>query len=275
MAYRAIKVMNNNVLLAQQEDGTEVLLLGKGIGFGVKKGQMVEISGDDQRVLTVFDDNIHPGKSKDLSFDIEVIERATHDIVKIAREQLGITDKNLFNALFDHISFAVERLKIGLPIDNPFTGEIAILCAKEYEVAEAAATMIKEKIDVDIGEAERGFIALHLYSARRNKPINTAMKDARVYKQAIEMINRRFSREISAQSTACKSFLMALNRMLSAVAHEKTLEMPLRQHVALNMREYHKMAKEIAEMIRQEVGITLGDDALAFLAVDICRLIQL
>lgn len=56
------------------------------------------------------------------------------------------------------------------------------MCSREFEVAEIAAKLIRREVDVDIGEPEKGFIALHLYSARRNKHINTAMKNARFYK---------------------------------------------------------------------------------------------
>lgn len=275
MTYRAIKTLGNNVLLAQQEDGLQVLLMGKGIGFGVKKGEIVDASGEDKTVFTVLDDRVDASRFKQLSLDEEAVRRATKEIVRLARKKLGITDEKLFDALLDHISFAVERMKIGLPIENPFIGEITILCAREYEIADAAAKLISDNLQVDIGEAERGFIALHLYSARRHKHINTAMKDARVYQQALEMIGRRFSREIGAQSAASKSFLMALNRLLSASSHEIVLEMPLKQHVRLTMREYDRIAKDVSDMIEREVGIPLGEDARAYLALDICRLVQL
>lgn len=36
--FRVIKPLNNNGLLALTEEGREVILLGKGIGFGKKSG---------------------------------------------------------------------------------------------------------------------------------------------------------------------------------------------------------------------------------------------
>ncbi|MFR9190946.1 MAG: PRD domain-containing protein [Anaerotruncus massiliensis (ex Togo et al. 2019)] len=54
----------------------------------------------------------------------------TQEIVEIAREKLDITNDKLYDALYDHIAFAIERLKMGLLIDNPFIGEIAIMCSR-------------------------------------------------------------------------------------------------------------------------------------------------
>lgn len=80
----------------------------------------------------------------------------TQEIVEIAREKLDITNDKLYDALYDHIAFAIERLKMGLPIDNPFIGEIAIMCSREFEVAEIAAKLIRREVDVDIGEPGKG-----------------------------------------------------------------------------------------------------------------------
>lgn len=40
--FRVIKPLNNNGLLALTEEGREVILLGKGIGFGKKSGERIE-----------------------------------------------------------------------------------------------------------------------------------------------------------------------------------------------------------------------------------------
>ncbi|WP_312642941.1 PRD domain-containing protein [Hydrogenoanaerobacterium sp.] len=275
MNYKAVKVFNNNVILAEEEDGKQVVLISKGIGFGVKKGEQITAEGDDKKVFYILDENVNAGEIKRLSYDIEKVEQVTQGIVQIAREKLDITSEKLYDALYDHISFAIERLKMGLPIDNPFIGEISIMCNKEYEVAENAASLIKEQMDVDIGDAEKGFIALHLYSARRNKHINVAMKSARVFKQAVIMVENRFNRTFNTNSSACKSFLMSLNRLVDVSAKQKPLEMPIKQHVKLYMYEYDEVAQAIARMIKSELGVEFSEDAKAFLAVNICKFIQM
>lgn len=275
MNYKAVKVFNNNVVLAEEEQGKQVVLISKGVGFGIKRGELISADGDDKKVFYILDENVNPTEIKRLSYDIEKVEQVTHEIVEVARQELDITSEKLYEALYDHISFAIERLKMGLPIDNPFIGEIAIMCSREYEVAETAAELIKKRVAVDIGDAEKGFIALHLYSSRRNKHINAAMKGARVYKQVVLLVNARFNCKLGATGSACKSFLMALNRLANVSAAKKELQMPVKQYVRLYMGAYYQAASDIAQMMKEEMGVDLSDDAQAFLAVDICKLVQM
>lgn len=199
MHYKVLKVYNNNVVLAEEPGGKQIVLIGKGVGFGARKGDLINGDDPDNKVFSILDESVNPSEIKRLNYDIEKVEKVTQEIVEIAREKLDITNDKLYDALYDHIAFAIERLKMGLPIDNPFIGEIAIMCSREFEVAEIAAKLIRREVDVDIGEPEKGFIALHLYSARRNKHINTAMKNARFYKQAVLVVGRCFGRTLRHQ----------------------------------------------------------------------------
>ncbi|MFZ2539566.1 MAG: PRD domain-containing protein [Oscillospiraceae bacterium] len=273
MNYMINKVFNNNVVLAQEHGGKQVVLISKGIGFSIKKGQEITCDGRDKKVFHILDESeIYTNK---VSYDIEKVKVATSEIVQIAREKLGITSDKLYDALYDHISFALERLNRGLPIDNPFIDEIAIMCSCECEVADIAATIIKDQIEVNIGEAEKGFIALHLYSVRKNKHINVAIKGARVYKKAVDMVGEKFGKEFDASSSAYKIFLMTLNRLINASVKKKLIEMPIKEYVKLQMPTYYKLAQEISEIIQEELDIDFSDDAEAFLAVNICKFVQI
>ena len=45
MHYKVLKVYNNNVVLAEEPGGKQIVLIGKGVGFGARKGDL--INGDD------------------------------------------------------------------------------------------------------------------------------------------------------------------------------------------------------------------------------------
>ena len=229
MHYKVLKVYNNNVVLAEEPGGKQIVLIGKGVGFGARKGDLINGDDPDNKVFSILDESVNPSEIKRLNYDIEKVEKVTQEIEEIeqiAREKLDITNDKLYDALYDPIAFAIERLKMGLPIDNPFIGEIAIMCSREFEVAEIAAKLIRREVDVDIGEPEKGFIALHLYSARRNKHINTAMKNARFYKQAVLVVGRCFGRTFDTNSSACKNFLTSLTRPISSALRGAPLEVP-------------------------------------------------
>ena len=122
MHYKVLKVYNNNVVLAEEPGGKQIVLIGKGVGFGARKGDLINGDDPDNKVFSILDESVNPSEIKRLNYDIEKVEKVTQEIVEIAREKLDITNDKLYDALYDHIAFAIERLKMGLPIDNPFIG---------------------------------------------------------------------------------------------------------------------------------------------------------
>ena len=265
MNYIIEKVFNNNVVLAlDMVSDKQVVLMSKGIGYGKKKGDQVSDFGDDKKVFYILDETDKTADIKKLDYDLDKV-----------RKDLGIDNDNLYDALLDHITFAIERLRIGLPIENPFIGEINLLYHKEYQVAQKAAEILSDKMDIKINEDEKGFIALHLRSAKKNSHVNAAMKSVRVYKKAVSIISLKFDREIKPQSSACKSFLLSLNRLVySATAGEKIV-MPLKHYLKASMTRSYEVAKIVAKVIEEEMGTILSDDIICFIAVDIEKLIQM
>lgn len=88
-------------------------------------------------------------------------------------------DKKLFAGLFLHLRPAINRLKNGIRLDNPFLGEIK----KEYSIAfEISITFwekLKEFYSIDVNEDEIGYVAIHFgASMERLKSIDRSRKTA-------------------------------------------------------------------------------------------------
>jgi transcriptional antiterminator len=275
MVYRVVKVFNSNAVLAQDPDKNQVVLMSKGIGFGKHTGEVIKDCGEDQKIFYILDDNANSVKMKQLDCDTKKVEQITREIVEIARERLQIENDNLYNALVDHITFAIECLNMGLPIDNPFCGEIAILYSQEYEMAQIAAEIIKERIGVEIGDAETCFIALHLYSARKKKHIRATMKSTRVYSEILTMVGNSMGKKLDNMHAPAKSFLLSIHCMVTLSARHNPITMNFKQQVRLNMSGSYITALQVAKLVEEEMDIQLSEDAIAFIAVDIERLKQL
>ncbi len=274
MRYEAVQVCNNNVVLARKPSGDQVVIVGKGVGFGIHRGAYIDESASNNRVFSILDGNVDLGNMKRLDYDIVKVEKITRDIVSAAVDQLGIHNDKLFDALFDHIVFAIERLKIGLPIENPFLAEISVMCMREFVVAELAGKLIRENLDVDIGEDERGFIALHLYSAGRSRHISASMKDVRVYQDVLTAVCHIYGVAPEKSSPACRGFLMTLNHLVTSTLRGTPLVFPVKQQVRASMRGYYQAAEKLSFLLKKELDVALSDDALAYLAVSINLLVQ-
>lgn len=274
MGLKVIKALNNNAVLAQKLDGSQIVLMSKGIGFGKRPGEAVDENTAQQKMFYILDSNGNESKLRQLSLEEAKVEQITREIVEIARKKLGIQNENLFGVLLDHITFAIECLQMGLPIDNPFIGEISILYSKEYEIAQIAAEIIQERIGVEIGDGETGFIALHLYSARKNKHIRTAMKSTRVYSEILDMVGNIIGKKLDKAHAPAKSFLLSIHCLVSLAAHQNPIVMKLSQQVKLSMTDSYAAASMVAKVIEKEMDVRLCDDAIAFIAEDIEKLRQ-
>lgn len=274
MNYEIVKTFNNNVILARQEQ-QEMILVGKGIGFGKKTGD--DIAANPETIEKIF----HELQSGDSLNYLDMIPKYKKEIIGVSEEIiaraetiLGLLSPNIHVALIDHITFAIDRINMALPIENPFTEEIILLYEEEYEVAQLAATLLEERLGVDIGDDEKGFIALHLHSARNNKTIRETMKNTRLFKACTDLIVAEIGDQYPNKGHAYQSFIPNLKTTLSLCRRKKTIKNPLTREVKMKLRKSYTIASKIAELIEEEKGLTLSDDMIAYIAIDIERIRQ-
>ncbi|WP_276814800.1 BglG family transcription antiterminator LicT [Faecalibaculum rodentium] len=154
-------VFNNNALLALDEDGQEMVLLGKGIAFQKKAGQTV----DEERVEKKYRIDAEDLNEKfrrmfseipaaNLILGMEILEMAEKELhTRLNRETyIGLTD---------HISYAIERYSKGEKIRNALLFETRKFYPDEYRTARKALKMIQHETGIRMEDDEAGFIAMH------------------------------------------------------------------------------------------------------------------
>ena len=227
--YKILKAFNNNVVLALQNN-QEIIVVSKGIGFGKKAGDIIQV--DPQAIEKVF----HELNLKDALKYLEKLPEYNEEVIGVSEEiiaraetLLGPLSPSIHIALVDHIIFALDRIYMGLPIENPFIDEITLLYQEEYDVAELAASLIKERLGVDIGNDEKGFIALHLHSACNNTTIRETMRDTRIVKSIIELIIEETGKTLRNKKDAYQNFISSIKEILNYSRKHKAMYNPLTQ----------------------------------------------
>lgn len=268
MDYRVISAMNNNVVLARDPRTDEqVVLMSKGIGFGRKPGDTVSDTGTDRQIFKLWTDGEAP---QPLPMDHSEVEKVVRDVVRLAEEQLGVSNPRLYDALLDHIQFAIDRLRFGLPIENPFTHETAMLYTREFEVATTAVQMIQSRLQVDMGEAEIGFIALHLHSAGANGQIDRSMRSVQLYKQIMEELA---AAQIGSQADR-RTFLQWVFELIELVRRGVALHFPFPRETLGTLKESAALAERVRTLAERSCRLTFSDDAMGFLTLESEKLRQ-
>ena len=125
--YRVKKVLNHNTVIGiQSEDNQEYLLMGKGIGFGKKITERIEV-GEEVTVYSL-QKSTERGNAGELIQSISpVCLEIAGQILDAAEKEFGKIDRNIHFPKADHIEYAIRRIKANEQISNPLTEDIRVL----------------------------------------------------------------------------------------------------------------------------------------------------
>lgn len=163
---KVVRVFNNNAVLVENEANEEMVLIGKGIAFAKKTGDLINEELIQKKF--VFENSQLNEKLAKLFNEVPVkyIE-LTLDIVEMAGKELNTKfNSNIYIALADHIAYAVERCSNNETIKNALLWEIKKFYPNEFAAAMKALEMIRYETNIEMTEDEAGFIALHFVNGQ-------------------------------------------------------------------------------------------------------------
>ncbi len=271
------RVFNNNVVLVTEPSTkTEIILLGKGIGFGQKKG--AEISAADARIEKKFrlESAEHQKQYQSVlnQVDQAVIGIAEEIIALIAQEITPQINEYVHVALPDHIHFAIYRLQNGMEIVNPFLYEVKSLYPKEFELAKKAAEMIASAFQIEIPESEVGFLTLHIHSAVSHLSVPSAVQVTKVVADLAAKIEERLAIPLDRDSLDYLRMLTHLRSAIERVRERRTIQNPLRDSLKQSIPEAYQLARELSGTIADRLGEEVPEDEICFMAMHLYRLMQ-
>lgn len=116
---KVTKIINNNIVTSMDEHGTEMIIMGRGIGFGQKAGCRIP----EDRIEKIFrlSSQAESQKLIDIIEDIPLEHiQAADQVITYARTMLGDKLKDtIYLSLIDHIHCAIDRQKDHLLFSNP------------------------------------------------------------------------------------------------------------------------------------------------------------
>lgn len=188
LPYRVLRVFSNNAVLASHGED-ELVLVGRGIGFGQVAGNPIPADQVQRQYLAVESDKAH---YRDLvnSIDAELLETIS-TAVDLASDLLGELHPSVYLVLTDHLAFAVQRLREGEIIRNPLLEEIRVVFPAEFGAAELVLQYINSRLGIDLPADETAFITLHLNAARHGSTVKRPLQQANAVAGIIEMVHQR------------------------------------------------------------------------------------
>lgn len=230
------KSLNNNVLIAVDSDGMEVVLIGKGIGFNKKKNDIIARE-TVEKLFVLRNENEQENYKKLLeNIDDKTLNAIVDSIEMIKKRANSMLNESVHVALTDHVIFAINRLMKGMAIRNPFLSETKVLYPFEYEIAAEVVDYINHTLEIHLPEGEIGFIALHIHSAIFNKDLSEINRYSQLVTRLIGVIEEQFHLVIDKDSIDYIRLVRHLRYTIERVLNGEKLEEP----------------KKIAELLKNE-----------------------
>lgn len=270
--YIVTKVLSNNVVITQKEDEIFVLT-GKGIGFGKKKGDPITEKDIIEQKFIQIKSEFKENYNRILTTVEKEIIAVSEEIIKLAIERLGKElNSHIHIGLTDHINFAIKRMQEGINIVNPFDMEIKTMYPTEYAIAEEALELIKKRLEISLPESEKGFIALHIYSARVNQSVGETLRYTQIVKEIVEYIQREINITIDEKSLDYIRLISHLRYALYRIDHDKPIKNVLLSSIKRQLKDEYKLSKKVCDIITQKLDKKVPEDEIGYIAVHLSRI---
>ncbi len=273
-----LRVFNNNVVLARDDTGREVVLTGRGLGFQAKPGDRV----DAAKVVRTF----VPDDGRNLDTVGRMLASIAPEHVALADEALapvwaesGLSpSSSTVVALADHLSFAIKRVRQGIEIDYPLRAEIAHLYPRELAWGERIVAFVNPHLDAPLPHEEAVPIALHLVNAAFNTGnLAQTYQMTGVFSQIFDVIEGAYGRPLDRDSMNIARFITHLRYFFVRVHSDKQLDDRI-QSFSGAIRDAYPDAARCARRVREILELRLGqpvtEDETAYLTMHIARLTQ-
>ncbi len=270
------KVINNNLIRSHDEKGQEVLVMGCGIGFKKKPGEYID-DGKVEKVYVLQKEERQHMEELFSSMPLECIQ-ATNEIVEYATISLGKQLSNyLYLNLCDHIHFAIQRSKGGIPIQNALLTEIKRFYNHEYQIGMESLNIIERKTGVLLPEDEAGFIAMHLVNASMDfHDMGHTQEMMKIIRRILNIVRYHFQIELDEDSIHYDRFITHLKFFVKRVFSGTELNENDEAFFIMIKNQYkeeYACVLKIYEYIRKEYEICLTNDEIMYLIIHIRRVI--
>nr|WP_297180539.1 PRD domain-containing protein [uncultured Agathobaculum sp.] len=273
--YRISRVISNNFVSAMDEDGWEIILRGRGIGFKKHAGDLLPA----QLVEKVYAlrDPEQSSRLQQLLADVppEFLE-VSAEIIEMAEQRIGRRlSENIYITLTDHISFAVERLKTGVEYPNHLLWEITNFYPAEFAVGLQAVETIAERLGYRLPRDEAGFIALHIVNAEIDGKMSDMVRITQMIRKIVSAVQDYYGVTLDEQSLDYGRFLTHLKFLGQRITQNRYAPADDSEFQNMIVRRYQRDYR-CAERIRAELdkafAIQLPPEEMTFLTIHLHRL---
>ena len=272
------RVINNNIIVAEDFRGHEVIAIGKGLGFRGQRNAVIRKSEVSKTYSLV--------EGSNRGYILSLFEQVPFEIVELTQRIIDMASKelqasfniNLLVVLSDHIHFSVTQHRAGVDLPVPVSEEVKRLYKDEYRIGLKALEMVNTALKVSLKSDEAASIAFHLITATEGR----SNQEARKVMQGVSRILRLVEEEVLAleeDSLAYSRFVIHLKFFMRGVLFDQPVESgfpasELLSGLTAGNNRAQDCVDRIAAYVHENYCYTLSDEDRLYLTIHVMRLIM-
>jgi len=270
------KVLNNNVVVSVSADGTERVLMGRGIGFGLKPTDII----DPARIEKTF--VLQSGTLGER--DKQILTETPYSIIQAVTRSFELAESILGQpvrraialAIIDHIKYAVERLQQGIqiPIAMPV---LRVLHPNEYAAATKMVESISQSLGIDLPAEESIVVAMHLLNIDQTEAGTHSTAIYRSVQQIVSIAETGLAVTLDPESLDYVRFVLHIQFLLQRIATGAALshtDVAFTEFIQTQYPRSFTIAQQVRVYLSDSQQIEVPDNELLYVAVHIERLAQ-
>lgn len=243
--YRINKILNNNAIEIL-ENGTEIIIIGNGVGYNHKVNDYITMK--ENYKLYTLQNNLLKIQFKALLNEIpfKCIE-LTQEIIDMAKTDLNRNfNQGLLVSLSDHINFVSKNYLKGYGSYSLVSEEIKRFYHEEYEVGLKALDLINRYYQINLNKKEASAIAFHLINAEFNNNVSKTTSILKSIDDILNIIEANLGLELQEDSLYYSRLVIHLKFFMQRVIKGESDD-----------ENFEKLIISAKSDINKKIGITL------------------
>lgn len=271
---KVIKKINHNAVLINDQ-GTEKIALGKGIGFSAKPDDFFESKCaekifilDSKEKTKMFSEMVNQIPLEYIEFSEEIIKYITERI----KHPL---DSNIYIALTDHIYFAIQRQRDDENVSAIMVPEMKLLYSDEFKTAQGVVELINKSYETNLAENEIGFITMHIVNAELGEKNSfNSLKIIEITKYILNFLDKNGYQKLDKDSFLYSRLMIHIRFLVQRlIYHEETQDNELSFfNKSFKKSKEYILANDIAELIEKKYHLDVNESERMYLAIHLIRI---
>ena len=191
--FRIIQALNNNVALVKNEQDEQAVVMGLGIVFQKKKGDLITPSKVEKVFLLKTEESKENFLTLLKNIPLDILTVTYNMIDDLVAKYHFPVQEYLYVTLTDHVYLVYQKLLKGAHQESHLP-DISAAYVTEFQMAQETVAILSQKLSVTFPEDELGRIAIHFINAKREGEVTPSFQISRT-KHILELVKQEFSRD--------------------------------------------------------------------------------